>query len=433
MSSFELEAKWIAEATANHAMLAATFARLQIMLGNKNITEYEAGKTRESSLQIPVYYLAEWIAENWWILLCEPRKDEDADDSEFMARHSILAAQHGFALPALSIMPHGRSIHINSAPRRSPYANVQFTRGASVDLSREDVEAELSRFVGETVDRLHSRGVHDTDLALTWEKIKSLAPEEREFCELVGSLGLSSNEASDELSNALCQIYEILGARATRDFCLAATSEAVEKSVHPTEGVAEYLRKATTAKMAPLADVRLPPENFARPSWMRGMQAAKNLREKFNIMPSDTRGADKIFEKLEIETATYNVHLAGVNDIAALPFSGAVDREDTTAKVALLQVDELHRRFGAGRVTYLAWASESTSRRLVTNAVTRDQQASRSFAAEILIPQAYLKRLAGSSGKLDHEQLRMVARERRVMPDVARKQAINAGIRLTSY
>ena len=434
MSGFEIKSKWIADvASATEGELAATLARIQILLGNKNITEYESGRTKEAALQIPTYYLAEWIAENWWVLLFEPRKDEDADDSEFIARHSILAAQHGFALPALSIMPFGRSIHLNSAPRRAPYANVQFTRGSSIDVARQEVETQLSRFIDGTIERLLSYHVTGTYLASVWEGMKTLSPKEREFCELIGSLGWSPSEVNDQLSNALEQIYKILGSRATRDFCLAATGESVERSIRPTQEVTEYLRQTHEVKIGSLAEVSLPAENFSRPSWMRGMQAAKNVREKFNITIGDTKGADKLFERLEIDTTTYNVYLSGINDVAALPFTGAVDREDATAKVALLQNDELHRRFGAGRVAYLAWASERESRRLVTNAATRDQQASRSFAAEILIPQAYLKRLAGSAGKLDYEQIRSIARERQVMPDVARKQATNAGIRITSY
>jgi hypothetical protein len=431
MSGFEIKTKWISDVTATDAILAATLARIQIFLGAKNVTEYESGKKKEAALQIPTYYLAEWIAENWWVVLFEPRKDEDSDDSEFISRHSILAAQHGFALPALSIMPSGRSIHLNSSPRRTPYANAQFTRGASIDAPRQDVEAALSRFVDETVGRLLSHGI-ETHLAAVWGRMKALTPEEREFCELIGSLGWSPGEISDQLGNAVERIYEILGSRATRDFCLAATREVVEESIRPTQAVAEYLHQANEAKIGSLTEISLPSENFSRPPWMRGMLAAKNVRDRFNISISDVRGADKLFERLEIDTA-YNAHLADINDLSALPFTGAVNREDATARVALLQSDELHRRFAAGRIAYLAWASERESRRLVTNAVTRDQQASRSFAAEILVPQTYLKRLAGNAGKLDYEQIRTVARERRAMPDVARKQAYNAGIRITSY
>jgi len=64
----------------------------------------------------------------------------------------------------------------------------------------------------------------------------------------------------------------------------------------------------------------------------------------------------------------------------------------------------------------------------MTNAVTRDQQASRQFAAEILVPQSYLKVLAQSKGKLSHDHVIEIGPSRGAMPDVAFKQAYNAGI-----
>lgn len=426
MSSFEIKADWLGPAERDDEV-QASLARLQIFLNKKNITEYRAPKLKSMhSLSIPAYYLAEWIAENWWVILFEPRKDEATDDSDFTARHSITAAQHGFPLPSLSIMPFGRSIRLNSAPRRAVYANVDFINGAFADMARDEVEETLSKFVHHTVQRLRSCGVTDTPLEEAWEALRSLSDEEREFCELVGSLGVSPSEVTDTLSAALERIYNVLGGRATRDFCLAATAGMLTNSVTLVERIADALSRAKDTKLAPLLSARLPAENYSLPSWRRGMQAAKNIREKFNITISDEKGADKVFEMLNIDT-TSDIRITndGAQDI---PYSGAIDRQDSAAKVALLHDDELHRRFGAGRATYLAWVSEAKSRRLVTNAVTRDQQASRSFAAEILIPQAYLTRLAGPKRELRDDQIRAVARERRVMPDVARKQAHNAGI-----
>ena len=69
-------------------------------------------------LAIPVYFLAEWIAENWWPLLWEPRKSEEVpDDAAFLARHSKLAAQHGFVLPRVIFVPTGRTIDISATGR----------------------------------------------------------------------------------------------------------------------------------------------------------------------------------------------------------------------------------------------------------------------------------------------------------------------------
>jgi len=94
----------------------------------------------------------------------------------------------------------------------------------------------------------------------------------------------------------------------------------------------------------------------------------------------------------------------------------AIDRQGNVAKIALLAEGISHRRFAAGRATYLTWVSGNQARRLMTNAVTRDQQASRQFAAEILVPQSYLKNLAHSKGMLSYDQVIEIAQSRGAMP-----------------
>jgi hypothetical protein len=429
MSVLTIKTTFLRDAKESGDELAATLARLQITLGKINITEHRAPRAKtETALEIPVYYLAEWIAENWWVLLFEPRKDEESDDSEYLTRHSILVAQHGFPLPDLSIVPFGRSFRLNSRPRRAQFANISFATSAFADASRDEVEQVLSTFVSDVVERLATCSVSHSALAGAWNDLRSLTEEEREFCELVGSLGISPSDVSNELSEAIERIYAILGSRATRDFCLATTKEIAVASIGRVEAVNQYLQQVQPATLARLLQIRLPQENYNAPSWRRGMHAARNVRESLAINVKDPSGADKLFDQLGIDI---KLRAPVPNDGGSeLPFNGAIDRSEGTAKIALLQPDELHRRFSGARASYLAWVSEAQSRRLITNAVTRDQQASRSFAAEILIPQSYLKSLAGPKMELHYDQVREAARERRVMPDVAFKQTHNAGIRV---
>jgi hypothetical protein len=429
MSTFTVKSKWMQSDGVPRDELEATISKLQIYIGrSNNITEHSIprAKAKADALFIPLYFLAEWIAENWWVLLFEPRKDEESDDTEYLSRHSIVAAQHGFPLPDLSIVPFGRSFHLNAAPRVAPFANVKFTVSAFADVARDEVERVLSTFLDDNVARLAKCGVERTPLTDTWNEIKSSGPEERAFCELVGSLGLSPKEISDELGSAIEQIYKILGPLATRDFCLAATKEVVLRSIQGAEDLTKFLEKTKNARLTSILDTGLPQDNYSGPAYRRGLAAAKALREKLKIEIKDPSGADKLFDALHIDT-TIRYHMPK-NDMIELPFSGAVDRDNDKAKIALLQEDELNRRFSAGRAAYLAWVSEPQSRRLVTTAVTRDQQASRQFAAEMLVPQAYLKSLAYQKGQLHPDQVREAARNRRATPDVAFKQAYNAAL-----
>ena len=132
MSDLAIKCSWV-EPTVKvgkdsvQGELDASHARVQILLGKQNITENKIDRAKQNSIEIPVYYLAEWMAENWWVMLFEPRKDEDEVDAGFSSRHSILSAQHGFPLPALSIIPFGHSICLNCSPRKAAFANVSFT------------------------------------------------------------------------------------------------------------------------------------------------------------------------------------------------------------------------------------------------------------------------------------------------------------------
>lgn len=426
MSALSIKNRWL-PADGGLPEVSATYARLQMFVNKINITEHRTGTGKpEGNLVLPAYYLAEWIAENWWVLLSEPRKDDQADDTEYLTRHSLVAAQGGFPLPNLSIVPTGRGIHLSCSPRIAAYANTKFTADVFTDASRLEVEKVLASFVDETVRRLGERAVANTSLVDVWSKLKSLTPEEREFCELLGSLGMSPDDASEALYSAIEKLNDALGFRALRDLCLAATPDDIPASVSHIEAVTQALAKGPDAALEPLLGVELPPENYGSPSWRRGRIAAERVRKHLGVDVKNANAADILFERMKVDPSIQT----NISMNSSTPFSGAVAREDGHAKIALLQPDRLPRRFAAARVAYLAWVSESKSRRLVTNAVTRDQQASRSFAAEILVPQAYLRSLAGSKNELHPDQVREAARSRKVMPDVAFKQANNAGIRV---
>lgn len=430
MTAFTIKQHWIdVDADGD---VSATYARLQMHIGKRNLTEHRALRAkRETALEVPTYFLAEWIAENWWVLLYEPRKDDDADDSDYYARHSIVSAQGGFPLPGLTIVPLGRGIHLNCAVRVSEFAKVKFITEAFADVSREAMEAQLSAFVSDVVERLTSRGRPSTPLSEVWAAVKNLLPGERQLCELLGSLGVAPADATDHLVTAVETMQGTLGARATRDFCLAATPPEMEVSKSYLDAVTRTLERAPEAALTPLLRVDLPPENFGAPSWRRGKTAAERVRTFLGVSAQNANAADILFDRMHIDPATRTP--IDNREEAAAPFSGAVAREDGKANIALLQKELAARRFSAARAAYLAWVSEANSQRLVTNAVTRDQQASRSFAAEMLIPQAFLLSLAGSRKELHVEQLRDAARIRRVMPDVAFKQATNAGIKLQRH
>ena len=410
-------------------MLDLSFCRLQIIVGGKNVTEYSAeDAVGGDHLEIPSYFLAEWLAENWWALLWEPRKNEDAaDHPDFLARHSFLIAQHGFALPKVLIVPAGRAVHVNVLPRDVQFADVRFRNHASVWLPREDVEKELKRFVTSVSNRLSEAKISTTALQEAWSLITETTEEEFFFCRSIGALGLSPYAQNDLIEEVLERAATTLGKTLTMDLCLVSTSENFSDAARIAQQAKASSDNGSEISLEPLARIAAPSENYSVPAWRRGEQAAKRVRTVLGIKENDPRGADILFEKLKFEPEQKIFLQERDNSIS--PISGLVSKDDMCGRAALLQPVLQQRRFSAARAAYTAWASEPNTARLITQAVTRDQQASRSFAAEITAPTAYL-RSASHGGRLSHEQVFELAANLKIGPDVVKKHAQNKGLQV---
>jgi hypothetical protein len=430
MTTLTISARWdrANEPAANE--IDATLCDLLINIGKTAITEYRDGARKTTRhIHTPAYFLSEWFAENWWALLHEPRKDEEGDDRDFLARHSLLSAQHGFALPALEIVPVGRAIHVSTNRYQSKLASAEFTNVAVADLSREDFQTTLASFVNACVERLGQRAISGTPLETSWHQVSSTQPDEEPFCQLVGSLGLSPYNLSEETARAVDRLEGALGFRAARDFCLAANEEDLLKTISAVDSMAAWMDAAADITLKPF-ERPLPPDNFNAPSWRRGLNGARAVLSTFDVNINDPQGADKVFDRFHIDPSR-TANFMSRNDQPDLPFSAAIHRSSDSAKVALLQKEDPRRRFAAARSLYLAWASEDTATRLATDAITRDQQASRQFAAEILVPRKFLESQA-SHGVMHAHTVYEIARARRASTEVVRLQARNAGIQISS-
>jgi hypothetical protein len=363
------------------------------------------------------------------MLLWEPRKNEEGDDSPFLSRHSFLAAQHGYALPKILMVALGKSIEIAASPRGVPLADVQFKQRAHVSCARGIVEEQLTNFVQSVVDRLNERRVNESWLQDTWAMILETGPEEQQFCQFAGALGLSPYDIDDTIAGMLERLQPELGDGFLMDLCLAATAEKFPGMALIAQQAHEIVGNAPASTLLPIASIEPPKENLSLPAYRRGVQAAHLLRKRLGISDTDMRGATKIFERFEIDT-TLRAPLSSnsVSDQTAV--TGAVLRNENLMKVGLLQEKETKRRFAGARAIFSAWSSEGLSEtRLLTSAVTRDQQANRAFAAELTAPQALVKSWA-KSGRLSASALFDLAAELQISADVVAKRASDMQIRV---
>ncbi|MGM4887541.1 hypothetical protein [Tardiphaga sp. 11_C7_N12_6] len=429
MSVFEISADWIAQEGRNEA--DATLSSILIKIDAREVTAFVDHKNVVSrKVQIPAYFLAEWIAQNWWPLLWEPRKsEEDADDAAFLSRHSFLAAQHGYALPKVDIVALGKSVQVRSAPREASLANVRFTNRANVTCARELVESQLAKFVTSVVEKLNEARVHDTWLQDTWSLVTETSEDEAVFCRLAGALGLSPYDIDESVAGIIERLSPLVGDRMLMDLCLASSAEQFPVVAKLAEQAYEITRGASASTLHPIEAIKLPQENLGLPAYRRGVQAAELLRKRLKISDLDVGGASRIFELFELDTRRSQPSLASqVYDEVSV--TGAVVRNESEMRVGLLQQKDSKRRFAGARAIYSAWSSENLNEtRLLTSAVTRDQQANRAFAAEITAPKNFLRSRA-KSGQLSEYAVQDLAAELQIGADVVAKQAHNNGIRI---
>ena len=95
--------------------------------------------------------------------------------------------------------------------------------------------------------------------------------------------------------------------------------------------------------------------------------------------------------------------------------------------MALAGSNRAHRKFAAARAAFLAWSHKKNPSRLVTTARTRDQQASRAFAAELLAPAKFLKKTLGERSEVSPFTLDRISEEMGIAPTIVHYQAKNHG------
>jgi hypothetical protein len=107
--------------------------------------------------------------------------------------------------------------------------------------------------------------------------------------------------------------------------------------------------------------------------------------------------------------------------------NGGLKRYEDKMQVAVFDDMEPQRRFTAARAAFLGWAHGVDGSHLVTTAITRHQQASRAFAAEMLAPIGYIRTKASNRVLSDHA-VQEIAQTLNAPEGAVSYQAKHAGI-----
>ena len=426
--SFSVDLQWPANpGRGGNPLLDESVARLQMMVGDKSVTAYETEKgVKNPYLHIPLYFLIEWLAFNWWSFLYEPRKlDKEDAEHDFRARHWIGMARNGFALPDVTFSPAGEKIEIVARSCFLRFAQLSFTEAAAASVPTDTVRSELSKLIDRVLARLRENGVETSPAHEAWQRVTETTEEEEAYCRLLGSMGLSPYVSHPELDEALDRIAGRISKTMLTDLCEATSIGNFGRAAELTDGISQALSQAKPIQLHDLLKAQRPFDTTRR-AYEWGYRATDAARSALGIAHDDPSGAKAFFERLKFDPNTgIQVGLEAVNISPIV--SAAVAREDDAMQLSLAGTNSAHRKFAAARGSFLAWSQTSKCSRLVTTARTRDQQASRAFAAELLAPAKYLKKRLGDRTEVSAFTLDKISEEMGIASTVVHYQAKNNG------
>ena len=151
---FVIDLQWPpAPDAGGNEVLDASIARFDMKAGASSLTSFltDAG-SKSSFLTVPAYYLVEWLAQNWWSFLYEPRKGGGTESEiEFRSRHWFGAPRNGIALPDVMFSPTGETIEITSRQTYLRFAQLSFVEATTSIVRTEDVRTQFANFISSTL------------------------------------------------------------------------------------------------------------------------------------------------------------------------------------------------------------------------------------------------------------------------------------------
>jgi hypothetical protein len=392
--------------------------------GASSLTSFLADDgSKNTHLTVPTYYLVEWLAQNWWSFLYEPRKDDRSDaDSEFRSRHWLGIPRNGFGLPDVMFAPSGETMEVIARQTYLRFAHLSFTETAHSIVRTNEVRAHLTTFVEAVLGRMGEKGIKTSEAHEAWKRVAGTSLEEEGYCRLIGAMGLSPYVDHPEIDKALDGISDVINETVLTDLCEASTIGSFTRAAEFTGRIAGALEKSSAIEVTPFLKIAKPQDN-ARKAYDWGYGAAAKARRELGIPDDNPEGRIEFFKKLGFDPKASPDIGSPVSNV--FPIQGAISRNQKTVKLALSSGSD--KEFSAARGSFLAWVSGEADARLVTTARTRQQRASRAFAAELLAPAAYLKKRLGRERDVSPFTLDKVSTEMGVASTIVRLQAKNNG------
>lgn len=428
MSEIAFDFEWIDPGSARGAELRATWARFELLVDGEPITRLsdQASRSVRSSLYLPLYPLAEWIATNWWFLFFEIEAPGRDMAGGYFARHNIRSGAEGYALPSVSINPTGGSILLDWRPLRLASHRVEFLGEGSAWFEPVQIREFFTNLIDVVHRRLDDLGATSTLLHEEWSAISTADAEEMEFCAASAALGLHPYALDDPAQQQILRVGNLVPASVSQDFFAAATfPNLADQADRLMEAIglsrnneADLLSIKQFQKVYARGDVP------AGSPWQQGYRFAQRLRRDLGLDGQVLASLSDVANALSLNDQDLAASVIETPEFRA-PFDAvvAVNGADSPGFVISKRREEAVKfAFCRGLFEYLT--SSQGDPIMVTRTRSEKQKRNRAFAAEFLVPASALRnRLAGDT--VGEEEVDDLAAEFRVAPHVVFHQLEN--------
>ncbi|MEZ6132193.1 MAG: hypothetical protein R3C59_26330 [Planctomycetaceae bacterium] len=361
------------------------------------VTEFQDRNVRSVRTQVflPLFSVAEWLAQNWWFLQAEAERPGNGINTSFDRRHNLRWAREGFALPSLRLVTLGQLTELRWEPLEIPKAGISFLARGRAVLSSADVSAAIHEFVTAVVARLDDSDVLRTSLHDEWTAVQNADEHEREFCLAAARLGEDPYSLKTPLETKILEVAKDIRPELLNDFLSVAQINELTEQGAALARASESIASDSEAVDA-LRGIRayVPAIENSKNAWENGYRFAQVLRAKLNGGRWKSRSLDDLAGYLRIDQIDHCL-LKSDNDCRFLDaLTGVNQRNNPKFLIEKERPDA--RQFAFCRALFASLTS-CPQFAAVSKVQTVQQQMNRAFAAELLAPHDLIKRDLSSS------------------------------------
>jgi hypothetical protein len=431
--NFEFKVEWQPAPGVATPELAATWARYEIWLGDRCVTQVEAADgTFRRGVYGSLYPLAYWIASNWWLLTSHVRPTavearywtwRNVQTYPWLRQHNVRGAGDGMAWPDLTLVPEGAvtRVHWFQDPHKGLGA-VRFASDGSGLVRFDEFRAHLAKIVNNVLDRLTEVQLTKTPLAEEWASIANSDDEEVSFCETTARLGLDPYSVSDATAGQIINVASVIPVEIAGDFFDSADAndlinalEWTQRAIREAEMVAIKASRSLLDIPGAIAEQVATFRNaLDEPPWELGYAMARALRGELGVADTEVFDIGPWVGAADVQASARGLDgFAAVSGHRCGVVLGTLSRRAET------------RRFGQARALGRILVHPEQRQFILSVARSHDDRVARAFAAELLAPAQGIRRMLDTAGEADDTALEAVADRYNVSPLVVRHQYEN--------